>query len=260
VADIEVIPTSAVQRPDCFEFAMSFLGDPEETVLRQYIADLEARAALAQPEPVGPTAAELRNLWSVCNSPSVFARAVLARWGRPAIQPVPAPMSADTLAAIIREVDGSHDKGAAALAEAILAHPAARNAHPRTALAQPEPEEPVKYNKDFWRKDALEKLVYAATAFRLGIYSAEELEIAENRARFFLARWGRPAIQPVPVSERPWEREGWCDAEGRCYAWDGYWWLVGNLESAQNAGEGFTHSLPHYALPIPTSQEVLGDA
>jgi hypothetical protein len=72
----------------------------------------------------------------------------------------------------------------------------------RAALAQPEPEEPVKYNKDFWRKDALEKLVYAATAFRLGIYSAEELEIAENRARFFLARWGRPAIEPVPVSER----------------------------------------------------------
>jgi hypothetical protein len=24
----------------------------------------------------------------------------------------------------------------------------------------------------------------------------------------------RPA--PVPVSERPWERDGWCDAEGRC--------------------------------------------
>jgi hypothetical protein len=72
----------------------------------------------------------------------------------------------------------------------------------RAALAQPEPEGPVKYNEDFWRKDALEKLVYAATAFRLGIYSAEELEIAENRARFFLARWGRPAIEPVPVSGR----------------------------------------------------------
>jgi hypothetical protein len=63
----------------------------------------------------------------------------------------------------------------------------------RAALAQPEPQGPVKYNEDFWRKDALEKLVYAATAFRLGIYSAEELEIAENRARFFLARWGTPA-------------------------------------------------------------------
>ena len=34
------------------------------------------------------------------------------------------------LAEIIREVDGNHDKGAAALAEAILAHPAAINTQP----------------------------------------------------------------------------------------------------------------------------------
>jgi hypothetical protein len=59
--------------------------------------------------------------------------AVLARYARPTIEPVPvpAPMSADTLAAIIREVDGTHRRlGAAALAEAILAHPAAINALP----------------------------------------------------------------------------------------------------------------------------------
>jgi hypothetical protein len=34
----------------------------------------------------------------------------------------------DTLAAIIREVDGDHRLGAGALAEAILAHPDARRA------------------------------------------------------------------------------------------------------------------------------------
>jgi hypothetical protein len=65
----------------------------------------EARAALAQPEPEGPTDEELKNLankawisvdvlkeydlienaFDCCG----FARAVLARWGRPAIQPVP---------------------------------------------------------------------------------------------------------------------------------------------------------------------------
>ena len=59
--------------------------------------------------------------------------AVLARYARPTIEPVPvpAPMSADTLAAIIREVDGTHRRlGAAALAEAILAHHAAINALP----------------------------------------------------------------------------------------------------------------------------------
>lgn len=56
------------------------------------------------------------------------ARAVLARYARPAIKPVP---DADLpprvghvlrLAEIIREVDGGHDLGAAALAEAILSH------------------------------------------------------------------------------------------------------------------------------------------
>jgi len=56
----------------------------------------------------------------------------------------------------------------------------------------------TKYSEDFWRKNALEQLVHAATSFRCGVYSAEELEIFENRARFFLARWGRPAIEPLP--------------------------------------------------------------
>jgi hypothetical protein len=41
------------------------------------------------------------------------------------------------LAAIIRRVDGNHDKGAAALAEAILSHPDSRWQH-----AQPEPQGP----------------------------------------------------------------------------------------------------------------------
>jgi hypothetical protein len=59
----------------------------------------------------------------------------------------------------------------------------------------------------------------------------------------------RPTIEPVPVSERPWEREGWCDAEGRCYGWDGdYWWMVGNPGAAN---ETITHCLPHWALPTP---------
>jgi hypothetical protein len=63
------------------------------------------------------------------------------------------------------------------------------------------------------------------------------------------ARWGTPTIQPVPVSERPWEREGWCDAEGNCYGWDGdYWWMVGNPGAAD---ETITHCLPHHALPTP---------
>jgi hypothetical protein len=37
-----------IQRPDCFEFAMNFLGDPEATELLKYIEALEARAALTK--------------------------------------------------------------------------------------------------------------------------------------------------------------------------------------------------------------------
>ena len=55
--------------------------------------------------------------------------ACVARWGRPVAAPVPEPGEVPRighilrLAEIIREVDGRHDKGAAALAEAILSHP-----------------------------------------------------------------------------------------------------------------------------------------
>jgi hypothetical protein len=60
---------------------------------------VRARAALAQPEPQGPTDEELDELWSRVINLKIrsneigprfpFARAVLQRWGRPAIEPVP---------------------------------------------------------------------------------------------------------------------------------------------------------------------------
>jgi len=93
------------------------------------------------------------------------------------------------LAEIIREVDGRHDKGAAALAEAILSHPG--------------------------------------------------------------SRW-MPTIKPVPVAERPWEREcGWLDLDGECW-WcppDGppYW---------QMANPAMVYAgwlLPARAMPIPST-------
>jgi hypothetical protein len=70
-------------------------------------------------------------------------------------------------------------------------------------------------------------------------------------ARAILARWGRPAIEPVPVSERLPGPED-CDAEGRCYGWDGdYWWMVGNPGITITKYTGYTHWLPHWALPVP---------
>jgi hypothetical protein len=45
------------------------------------------------------------------------------------------PEQIDRMAAIIREVDGNHDKGAAALAEAILCHPALKTMMPMFIVA-----------------------------------------------------------------------------------------------------------------------------
>ena len=68
---------------------------------------------------------------------------------------------------------------------------------------------------------------------------------------------------PVPVAERPGERDGWCDAEGRC------WWFApveampGGFRSAgwglyaPDPADEDTHCLPHWAsLQPPQGVEV----
>jgi hypothetical protein len=73
-------------------------------------------------------------------------------------------------------------------------------------------------------------------------------------ARAVLAKWGRPTLQPVAVSERPWEREGWCDVVGQCWMGDpgggGFIpsWRLCRPEDAPN----MQVSLPFNAVPIPT--------
>jgi hypothetical protein len=72
-----------------------------------------------------------------------------------------------------------------------------------------------------------------------------------------LQRYARPAITPVPVIERPWEREGFCDAEGRCWfsaqAVGGHYW---SLWPRQKWLPGTGYCLPHWALPIPTTDNI----
>jgi hypothetical protein len=68
-----------------------------------------ARAALAEPEPEGPTDADLHAMAFGFAQPCFdfeyipFARAVLARWGRPAPQPV-ADGEVAELVALIRQI------------------------------------------------------------------------------------------------------------------------------------------------------------
>jgi hypothetical protein len=70
-------------------------------------------------------------------------------------------------------------------------------------------------------------------------------------ATALITRCARPTIEPVPVAERPWEREkGWRDPDGECW-WcppDGppYW---------QMANPAMVYGgwlLPAHALPLPT--------
>jgi len=67
----------------------------------------------------------------------------------------------------------------------------------------------------------------------------------------------RQALVPVAVSERPWEREGWCDAEGNCWlganVFDGApsTWLYGPSAWAERFPHIHRVLLPAHALPLP---------
>ena len=116
-------------------------------------------------------------------------------------------------------------------------------ARTRAALAQPEPVAPT---------DEELTLVYAyavaaAVGNKRGPFKQEEAEAAQLAGlRAVLARWGTPAIQPVPVSERLPGPED-CDAEGRCWMFDpcdrGQWCYREALPSDGDP-EPFTHWLP----------------
>jgi hypothetical protein len=70
---------------------------------------------------------------------------------------------------------------------------------------------------------------------------------------------GPRSLQPMPVAERPWEREGWCDAEGRCWYFfadsfvGGCGWQMFSDREAKML-DALYFCLPYYALPMPGSE------
>ena len=71
-----------------------------------------------------------------------------------------------------------------------------------------------------------------------------------------LARWGRPAVKPVPVSERLPGPED-CDDQGRCWfgtpgshVMDAYW----VYRKAEHRQSWDTYWTPHWALPVPQEE------
>jgi hypothetical protein len=135
----------------------------------------------------------------------------------------------------------------------------------RAALAQPEPVGPTD-------EELLRCMIEAADSVpggqATGIIDWEREAIAAARA--ILARWGRPAITPIPVSERlpgaedcaPWPDEPganhWCwlgqkDEGGWHWAQASAMGMDADQLEWSLAGGGWTHWLPHWALSLPTT-------
>jgi hypothetical protein len=125
----------------------------------------------------------------------------------------------------------------------------------RAALAQPEPQGPTD-------EELLGYMLKAAASVPggqcTGILDWDKEAIAAARAVIAAdrARRGRPAIEPVPVSERLPGPED-CDAVERCWCFNPvtsaggiFWWSFEPLDYAEDA----THWLPHWALPVPKQE------
>jgi hypothetical protein len=132
-------------------------------------------------------------------------------------------------------------------------------------LAQPEPEGPTTEqimdladDCDFESQEI--SGFDGGTAFRDHGWECTDAQLMAFAAAL-LTRYARPAIQPVPVAERPWEREGWRDAEGICWWFHkatpdtNAGWIPATHEDIELVGiEFFSHSLPHHALPVPGAE------
>ena len=102
------------------------------------------------------------------------------------------------------------------------------------ALAQPEPQGPTD-----------EELRHVL--LDCGYHPANRHLIAPARA--ILARYGRPAIEPVPVSERlPKMELNELDGQGTCWMFHpvNYHYCLCLPDPSVH-----THWLPHWALPVP---------
>lgn len=270
---------------------------------------------------------------------------ILEDAGLSAEPPAPEADAALSLAAIIRSVDGSHSLGAAALADAILSHPAAASVFQPPApdhipgatemVGDGEREELAQWQEHFHeyayelgRPDwghmttrtaallrELETIAFAASDYlcakKFHAFASEHggLELLEaNLSRLVahfehgprpvpgvdvpgpdgdyggiqelcnaegvdvrigapllrraLAAWRQPpapVAAPVPVSERPWEQEGWCDAEGRCWwgrcadeFFSSEWTLATHADIEDFCEDAMPQfCLPHWAIPQP---------
>ena len=231
-----------------------------------------ARAALAQPEAATPTDDELLRTFGGAKRDHCYdgpiddwprkaeraatihaLRVVLARWGGPAaLQPKAIEPTDEELCEMYDEHCyihddaedphdwwGSMDKGEfVTAARAVLAHWS-------QPVAAPVPMSPTDEDLEAWRQAAIAQ------------FNASSYDIPTSRTVALLAiEWCRKrdlsAIAPVPVSEEPWQRDGWCDQAGKCWFHSegrefGDWYLL----PAASMTNAETHCLPWWAIPLP---------
>jgi len=114
----------------------------------------------------------------------------------------------------------------------------------RAALAQPEPQGPT--------DGEIDALLPLGMAPYTTICGPREIHAF---ARAVLARWGRPAIEPVPLAERLPGPED-CDEEGRCWLYEHFIeeWRLGYGSWVARFPIAYSHWLPHHALPVPQQE------
>jgi hypothetical protein len=222
----------------------------------------EARAALAQPAPEGPSDEELTQflfesfrgpIEFLCDAEEEahlmirshvkFARAVLARWGRPVAEKSSAAQPADgEVAELVRLLRSAADDEINDLTLWLTPSDMRRAAELLERFASPAC---LVINSSPETINALR--VASPGPIKLLPDDAQIIEAAE---RMVLV----PTPQPVPVSERLPGPED-CDAEGRCWI---YMPDIGTAPSwrlvdPRDIGPYHTHWLPAHALPVPAN-------
>ena len=200
------------------------------------------RAALAQPEPVAPTTPSEWHLLSL-EQPSLNALCEYIchanNWGVIQSKGKWHEQTNPTVSGFTN----SHGLFVSDPTQTLwrLAQPEPQGPPGRPAI-KPVPVAPTNLDAEFrsWYGDR-----YGRSYFG-GIALVECVEWTQ----FVLSRWGRPAIKPVPVSERLPGPEDTTD-RNECWYWhpgEECWDMVPVVTGTLDE---WTHWLPHWALPVP---------
>jgi len=209
-----------------------------------------------------------------------IAHTVLARWGRPATPPAPRPEGDWFAVAVVAQDMRSRGLAEQACGEELLKLANSNRSQPARPATPPAPEVgevEASWGHGFDLKrlaDRLDELANYVTQgpdcirrnFTMRVpaepYHDADLVIGtaarllrDGRAATLLQQQAAPApvVVPVAVAERPWEREGWCDVEGRCWGWDGNDWIPTYplRLPVEIYARIYSLSLPAHAIPLP---------